>query len=134
MLSMIMAFGMTVIGCKDNINSILDESTIYTFKYLVTGEVVESSSITSSISVGYRNSTMDAVHLSNITLPWEESFSVTISKSNPFFTATVIVSATFLECSLTAKIFVDGEEVSSESIDSDGSSYTSFSTSYSVRR
>jgi len=113
MLVMTLVFGMTVIGCDNGTGGGGGSGPkTVTIKYKLTGTVATVSSIS------YKNATGGSDNLSNISLPWEKTLSVTIEKNQGFYAT---LSASNTGGSLTAKIFVDGTEI--KSVTGSGDSY-----------
>jgi len=114
-ISIMLAFGFMVIGCSNDTTGGSSGPKTVTIKYQLTGTVATVNSIT------YKNSTGGNDTLNNVTLPWENSFSVKIEKGSGYYAT--ISSTSYTGGSLTAKIFVDGSE--KKSVNSSGDGYFS---------
>jgi len=111
-IGIMLVIGIMVIGCSNETTGGSSGPKTVTIKYQLTGTVATANSLS------YKNSTGGTDSLSNVTLPWEKTLSVTIEKNQGFY-ATLTASNT--SGSLTAKIFVDGTEV--KNVTSSGSGY-----------
>ena len=117
----ILVFGIIAIACNTGTSSGGSNfggtggnsgSKTVTIKYQLTGDLETVNTIT------YKNSTGGTNTLNNVTLPWVESFPITI-KAGSIYTATISGSS-YTGGSLTAKIFVNGNEEKSVTSSGDG--------------
>ena len=114
----ILTLGLLVIGCEND-----TRTGIVNVKYQLTGTA------TIAHQISYRDSSREIVNLDNNTLPWEKSISVELDdyhNQNWQFSSRLGVSpmGTPWNGSITAKIFVNGIEVDSQTRDSGSGSMT----------
>ena len=97
------------VSCPADSSSGPDQKTVKV-KYVVTGTMSSVSSL------DYTNSTGGDTKLNNVTLPWEETFTVSLEPKSVFQAKVYALSN--ISGSLTAKIFINEKEVQSKTSNS----------------
>lgn len=104
MFGIMLVFGIMIIGCKEAESKHEPEPKTQNIKYQVT-----STYPGRRVDIQYQKKLFENVYLEKVTLPWEVTFSA------PLYSATLnVLSASLGSGSITAKIFVDGMEVRSQ--------------------
>jgi len=114
-LGFVLVFGMTVFGCEKDEENVKDredgEPQNYTIRYqVVTYSGGSPLQTLPDYVISYNDHNGNHI-IYNISTPWEYSFSATINYGSDF---NAYVEATHNNFSITAKIFVDGAVVASE--------------------